>query len=316
LRDCAGRGFGDLFAQGFEVRSGKITAWVLLLLLPAGFVGVWRLQRRISVERDAMHQEQDEVLVRSPKLMRLLTSEYSPLAADIYWTRAVQYYGGKRLGQDTNLESLWPLLDLATTLDPNLIPAYRFGATFLSEPEPRGAGRPDLAVKLLERGLAANPQVWRLNQDLGNVYYLELKDYEKAGQTYLEGSEKPGAAPWMKVMAARFLEKGESRETAAMLWNEVYESSTDESLKENARINLQLLRADEDIDHLNEIAGQFAKRFGRPARSMREIMQAGLIGGEPLDPAGYPYAIGADGKARISQKSPLFKQQSTYRRPI
>ena len=298
------------------MKRGKIAAWVLLLLLPAGFVGVWRLQRKISVERDAMHQEQDEVLVRSPKLMRFLTAEYSPLAADIYWTRAVQYYGGKRLGQDTNLESLWPLLDLATTLDPNLIPAYRFGATFLSEPEPRGAGRPDLAVKLLERGLETNPEAWRLNQDLGNVYYLELKDYAKAGQTYLEGSKKAGAAPWMKVLAARFLEKGESRETSAMLWSEVYESSTDESLKENARINLQLLRADEDIDHLNEIAGLFATRFGRPPHNMREVVQAGLIGGEPLDPAGYSYSIGPDGKARIAQKSPLFKQQTTYRRPI
>ena len=298
------------------MKNGKIAAWVLLLLLPVGFAGVWRLQRKISVERDAMYQEQDEVLVRSPKLMRLLTAEYSPLVADIYWTRAVQYYGGKRLGQDTDLESLWPLLNLATTLDPSLIPAYRFGATFLSEPEPRGAGRPDLAVKLLERGLEANPDVWRLNQDLGNVYYLEMKDYAKAGQTYLEGSKKPGAAPWMKVMAARFLEKGESRETAAMLWSEVYESSSDESLKENARINLQLLRTDEDIEHLNEIAGQFAARVGRPPRSIREIIQAGMIGGEPLDPAGYSYAIGTDGKARISQKSPLFKQQTTYRRPI
>lgn len=298
------------------MKNGKIAAWVLLLLLPVGFAGVWRLQRKISVERDTLRQEQDEVLVRSPKLMRLLTAEYSPLAADIYWTRAVQYYGSKRLGQDTNLESLWPLLDVATTLDPNLTPAYRFGATFLSEPEPRGAGRPDLAVKLLERGIEANPEAWRLNQDLGNVYYLELKENAKAGQAYLEGSQKAGAPDWMKVMAARFLEKGESRETAAMLWSEVYESSTDEALKENARINLQLLRADEDIEHLNEVAVQFAARFGRPPRSMREIIQEGMIGGEPLDPASYPYVMGGDGKARISQRSPLSKQQTAFRRPI
>jgi hypothetical protein len=298
------------------VTSGKPGALALLVVLPVGFLGVWQLQRKINTGRDAMHQEQDEVLVRSPKLMRLLTSEYSTLAADIYWTRAVQYYGGKRLGQDTNLESLWPLLDLATTLDPNLLPAYRFGATFLGEPEPRGAGRADLAVTLLQRGLEANPEAWRLNQDLGNVYYLELKDYAKAGQTYLEGSKKKGAAPWMKVMAARFLEKGDSRETAVMLWSEVYQSSTDESLKENARVNLQLLQADDDIDHINEIAQQFAARFGRPPHSVREIVQGGMIGGEPLDPVGHAYAIGNDGKAHISAKSPLFKQQTTFRRPI
>jgi hypothetical protein len=263
-----------------------------------------------------MHQEEDEVLVRSPKLMKVVTLEYGTFVADLYWTRAVQYYGGKRLGEDTNLESLWPLLDVATTLDPNLLPAYRFGATFLSQPEPRGAGRPDLAVQLLERGLRANPDYWRLNQDLGNVYYFEQKDYAKAGQAYLDGSRKPGAAPWMKVMAARFMEKGESRETAAMLWGELLESSTDEAIKENARVNLQLLRADDDIGHLNEIAKQYAARAGRAPRSVREMIQSGLIGGEPVDPLGHSYVIGPDGKARISEKSPLFKQQTTYRRPL
>jgi hypothetical protein len=65
-----------------------------------------------------------------------------------------------------------------------------------------------------------------------------LKDYARAGQAYLEGSKKPSAAPWMKIMAARFLEKGESPETAAMLWAELFESSTDAAIRENARINL------------------------------------------------------------------------------
>ena len=296
--------------------SGRSTAWLLLPVLAAGFAGVWQLQRKVNLERDAMREEQDEVLVRSPKLMKVVTLEYGTLAADIYWTRAVQYYGNKRLGQDPNLESLWPLLDVATTLDPNLLPAYRFGATFLSQPEPRGAARPDLAVQLLERGLKANPGYWRLYQDLGNIYYLELKDYAKAGQAYLEGSKQPWAAPWMKIMAARFLEKGESRETAAMLWAELFESSTDAAIKKNARINLELLRADEDIEHVNEIAKQFAAKMGHLPRSVREMMRIGLIGGEPVDPTGHAYVIGSDGKAHISENSPLFKESSVYRRGL
>jgi tetratricopeptide (TPR) repeat protein len=298
------------------VNSGKLAAWSLLALVPIGFLGVWRLQNKVNSERDALHQEQDEVLVRSPKLMKFATLEYGTLAADIYWTRAVQYYGGKRLGVDTNLDSLWPLLDVATSLDPNLLPAYRFGATFLSQPEPRGAGRPDLAVQLLQRGIAANPEFWRLNQDLGNIYYLELKDYSKAGEAYLEGSKKAGAAAWMKVMAARFLEKGESRETAAMLWGELYESSSDPAIKENARINLELLRADDDIEHLNSILEQYEKKVGHPAKSIRELMQAGMLGGEPADPRGVAYTVGKDGKAAISEKSPLFKERSVYRRAL
>src|SRR5712675_2350771 len=296
--------------------GGRSAAWLLLLVVPTGFTGVWRLQRKISMQRAEMHQEQDEILVRSPKLMKLATLEHGTLVADIYWTRAVQYYGNKRLGQDTNLESLWPLLDVATTLDPNLLPAYRFGATFLSQPEPRGAARPDLAVQLLERGLKANPEYWRLFQDLGNIYYLDLKDYAKAGEAYREGSKKPGAAPWMKIMAARFLEKGESRETATMLWAELLDSSTDDAIKETARINLELLRADEDVDQINALAQRFIAKTSRPPTSIGEMAQAGLMGGEPVDPTGHPYVIGLDGKARISSKSPLFKEKSVYRRPL
>jgi len=296
--------------------AGKTAAWLLLLILPAGFAGVWRLQRKVNVERDALYQEQDEVLVRSPKLMKLVTMEYSTLAADIYWTRAVQYYGSRHLEQETNLESLWPLLDVATTLDPNLLPAYRFGALFLSEPEPRGAGRPDLAVQLLERGLQANPDYWRLDQDLGNVYYLELKDYSKAGEAYLQGSKKPGAQPWMKIMAARFLEKGNSRETATILWTELFNSSNEPTIKENARVNLELLRADEDIEHLNALAEEFAAKTGRPPKSIGELIRSGLLGGVPGDPVGHPYVIGPDGKAAISAKSSLFKEKSVYQRPL
>jgi len=296
--------------------GGRSAAWLLLLVVLAGFTGIWRLQRKISMQRAEMHQEQDEILVRSPKLMKLATLEYGTLVADIYWTRAVQYYGGKRLGQDTNLASLWPLLDVATTLDPNLMPAYRFGATFLAQPEPRGAGRPDLAIQLLQRGIDANPEYWRFYQDLGNIYYLNLKDYSKAGEAYLEGSRKLGAAAWMKVMAARVLEKGESRETSVMLWSELYDSSTDEAIKQNARINLELLRTDEDIDHINEIAEQFTAKAGHPPRSVREMVQAGLMAGEPWDPRGVPYVINRDGKAQISEKSPLHKEESIYRRAL
>lgn len=296
--------------------GSRMAAWALLLVVPGGFAAISKVQEKINVQLDAMHQEQDEVLIQSPKLMKLATLEYSTLAADVYWTRAVQYYGNKRLGQDTHLESLWPLLDMATTLDANLLPAYRFGATFLSEPEPRGAGRPDLAVKLLERGIQANPDYWRLDQDLGNVYYLELNDYAKAGEAYQAGSKKPGAADWMKIMAARFLEKGDSRETSVILWSEVYQSSADEAIKENARINLQLLRSDEDIEHINEIAAQFSAKAGRWPKSVKELVQAGLIAGEPVDPDGYPYEMDSSAKAQLSPASPLFKQRKVYRKPL
>ena len=103
---------------------------------------------------------------RRARAVRRLTRGYNALAADLYWIRAIQYYGGAKRRLRTlqaagaadasrapDYQLLYPLLDLTTTLDPRFNIAYRFGAIFLAEPYPGGAGRPDLAIALLEKGL-------------------------------------------------------------------------------------------------------------------------------------------------------------------
>ena len=291
------------------MNSQKSIAWLLLLVLPAGFTGIWRLQHSIDTERASLNQERDDVLLRSGKLVKLMSLEYAPLLADIYWTRAVQYYGNKHMRGQANLELLWPLLDITTTLDPNLLISYRFGAMFLSQAAPTGAGRPDLAVQLIQRGIQANPDYWRLYEDLGFVYYFDLKDYPKASEAFLEGSKKPNAQLWMRVMAAKVSAEGESFETSAFLWRDIYESTTDPSVKKNALLNLQLVKAKEECKNLDALADAYAKRFGhRPAR-MSEMVRAGLLRGIPGDPLGYAYVFGEDGKAELNLKSPLLEQQ-------
>jgi hypothetical protein len=244
-------------------------------------------------------------------MLKAMSLEYAPLIADLYWTRVVQYYGSKHARQETNIDLLWPLLDVTTTLDPNLIIAYRFGAMFLGEPPPSGAGKPELGIELLQRGIHANPEYWRFYEDLGFVYYFDLKDYRRAADAFLEGSKKPGAMIWMKAFAARISEKGETLETSAMLWSEIYNSASDPSIKKNARIHLQLLRARADCTQLNNIAAEYEKRTGRHLNNMRELVNAGLLPAPVVDPAGFVYAFDSEGKAQINPTSPLFKEQAT-----
>ena len=86
---------------------------------------------------------------------------FDNLVADVYWMRAVVYYGGKRRASAKHRPlrrtstQLYPLLDLVTSLDPYFRVAYRFGAIFLTEAYPSGPGRPDLAIALLQRGVDA-----------------------------------------------------------------------------------------------------------------------------------------------------------------
>jgi tetratricopeptide (TPR) repeat protein len=291
------------------MKSQKAMALLLLLVLPGGFVGIWKLQHSIDKERAALSEERDDMLLRSGKLMKLISLEYAPLMADIYWTRVVQFYGNKHVRGNANMELLWPLLDITTTLDPNLLIAYRFGGMFLSQRAPSGAGRPDLAVQLIQRGIRANPDYWRLYEDLGFIYYFDLKDYSKASEAFLEGSKKPEAQVWMKVMAAKIAAEGESFTTSVFLWKDIYDTTTDPMVKKNAELHLQLLKAKEDCRQIDALAGEYEKRFGRRPTRMSEMVQAGLLRAIPGDPLGFAYIFGENGKAELNLDSPLLEQQ-------
>jgi len=284
----------------------------LFLALVLGFAAIWRLQIGIDAQHAAIYQESDDLLLTSPRLLKIMSLEYAPLLADIYWTRVVQYYGEKHAAGQKNLDSLWPLLNITTTLDPNLLPAYRFGAMFLSEAQPRGAGRPDLAIQLIERGILANPEYWRFYQDLGFIYYFDLKDYAKASAAFAEGSAKPGAQVWMKVMAAKIAAEGESFETSAFLWRDIYQNSTDVEMKKNALAHLQLLSASEDCRQIDLLGDAYAKRTGQRPSNINQLLQSGALRSAPLDPLGFAYVIGDDGKTHLNPASPLREKQELF----
>ena len=196
-----------------------------LFTIPVLFVLIIVLQGRIDASTASRPQENQELLIRSGPLLKKMSLGYDSLLADIYWTRAIQYFGERTRKQGASFDLLGPLLDITTTLDPKLMVAYRFGAIFLSEPSPAGAGRADLAVDLVQKGIAANPDEWRLYQDLGFLYSIHLKDYQKASAAYLEGSKNPKSQIWMKVMAARLAETGDAIETSKLIWqNTAYAS--------------------------------------------------------------------------------------------
>lgn len=290
------------------MKSAKILA--LLVALVLAFAGVWQLQIRIDRAKNATDTEQDLLAFRSGKVVKALSLEYAPLMGAIYWTRVVQYFGEKHRLHQTNLELLWPLLDIATTLDPHLIPAYRFGSPFLSDAQPRGEGRPDLAVKLLERGIQANPDQWRLYQDLGNVYYFDAKDYPKASEAFAEGSKNPNSFLWMKIMAAKIAGEGESPETSYFLWSQVYQTTSDPQVKKNAEEHLKSMTVQLELKKIDQVADQFEKRTGRPPTRMSELVEAGLLSKVPQDPEGYPFVIGAGGKAELNSSSPMVEKES------
>jgi hypothetical protein len=93
------------------------------------------------------------------------------------------------------------------------------------------------------------------------------------------------------------------------LWKDIYESSSDPLIKENALMRLKLLKAQEDCKQLDALADEYAKRNGRRPARVTDLVQAGLLRRLPTDPEGFAYVFGEEGKAELNLESPLLEQQ-------
>ena len=157
------------------------------------------------------------------------------LMADWYFMRSVEYIGYKMLNskkesvniddlRDLNPRLLYPMLENATDLDPHFIAAYSYGAMVLPAIEPQQA------IALASKGIANNPDSWRLYQHLAYIYW-KLGQYEKASEMYEQGSHIAGAAPFMQLMAASMKTEGGSRETARTIYREMLAGTDDEKVR-------------------------------------------------------------------------------------
>jgi hypothetical protein len=202
------------------------------------------------------------------------------------------------------------LLDLTVDLDPHMIPAYSFGAIFLAQQPPEGAGMPDKAVEFVERGIRDNPENWRLYYNLGFIHFIERHDYKAAADAFERGSKVPGAHPAMKTMAALMEQRAGNTQTARLLWTTIYESSDDENIRKNALTRLVALKVDESVWQLEAMTKAYFERTGKYPASWQDLIAMKWLRGVPTDPSGTAYVLTPDGHVVVQdpQKFPFIQR--------
>jgi hypothetical protein len=247
--------------------------------------------------------------IQSGPLLKRLALGFENLMADVYWMRAVVYYGGQRRTEGGKVDYLLlhPLLDLVTTLDPHFRVAYRFGAIFLTEAYPNGPGRPDLAISLLERALAADGPSWEYMQDIGFIHFWWLRDYARAAEWFQKAADAPNGPLWLRPLAATTLAVGGDRDSARVLWRQLAEHTEAAWVRDTAVRRLLQLDALDALDQLNASAARFEATTGRRPRSWQELVAGERLRGIPLDPAGTPFELdAATGRIDLAPGSPLW----------
>jgi hypothetical protein len=264
----------------------------------------------------------DGLYVTSGTTARRLSVGYAALAADVYWIRAIQYYGDVKLSLDRTRPGaaeaasassqpnagyglLYPLLDLTTSLDPHFNIAYRFGAIFLAEPYPGGAGRPDLAIALLQKGLAARPDKWEYMEDIGFVHYWWRHDYHAASEWFDRASRIEGAPWFLKSLAAPTLAEGGDRGSSRTMWQAIRQTAVIDWLRTDAERRLLQLDAMDFIDQIQADVNR-ARSSGLQVTTWDQLVRAGAVPGVPVDPTRTPLALDDQGVVRLSPQSPLF----------
>src|SRR5262245_413568 len=212
---------------------------------------------------------EDALYITSPATARRMTMGFNALAADLYWIRAIQYYGNVKLklkqspelspaeaaagGAPRDYQLLYPLLDLTTSLDPRFNIAYRFGAVFLAEAYPGGPGRPDLAVALLEKGIRERPDKWEYMQEMGVGHYWWTHDYKAAASWFQRASEIPGAPWFLRSLAATTVAEGGDRRSSRIMWAAIRQSAEIEWLRNEADRRLLQLDAYDEIEQFQKV---------------------------------------------------------------
>lgn len=278
----------------------------------AAIAGLLAVSIALQVVRDRgwepYHPEDPTMWIRSGPLVSRLALGFDALVADVYWIRAVLYFGARhRVEGRRSYALLYPLLDLVTTLDPHFRVAYRLGGIFLSDAYPDGPGRPDLAIKLLQRAIEKDADRWDYYHDIGFVYYWWLHDYKAAADWFARGAERPNAADWLKPLAATTLAVGGDRSSSRLLWRQLLESTDTGWLRANAQHRLQQLDTLDVIDALNQISDRFMGREKRPPRDWTELVVAERLRGVPLDSSGIPFVLDpATGRVDVAHESPMW----------
>jgi tetratricopeptide (TPR) repeat protein len=290
-----------------ETRAARRRQTILLsFVVVLGLGCVAGLNRWLETNRPPADSKlEEEKLYVTAKTARRMSLGFNGLIADWYWMRSLQYVGRKVIAKEgkfqlddlasLDLKLLYPLLDTATTLDPQFMAVYEYGAAVLP------AINDEDAIKLLRKGIENNPSEWRLYHHLGYIYW-QRKDYKTASKLYAEGAKLPGAPAWVKAMSARMLAEGGSTDTAREMYTRIYEQSDDADIKRMAERHLMQLDSLDERKLIRNALNDYAAHHAACAANWKEVAPALRAAGlrldandAPLDPADTPYLLIKDG---------------------
>jgi len=198
-----------------------------------------RLEKWVHPEpfENSQSGQLDPKIVSSLRAAAFL-SGYKVLVGHAFWIRVIQYYGNASNGVD-HYAKLYDYCRLASDLNPQFLPVYTYGAAALAYQ----VNRMDEAVRLLQKGIMANPNAISLKLMLAAMAYHNSQDYARE-IPFLEIQIAQGNAPTMliNILANTYQKVGRIND-AIRLWLQILKTTDSDVQKYEAAQRLKQLYA-------------------------------------------------------------------------
>jgi hypothetical protein len=287
-----------------RVHHPAIRGAAVTVILAAGAAASALL--RISSQRLA--PEPVETLYDVPPIpgdvARPLSFGFGSLLADFTFLEAIQVLAPRHgdwsaeqyAGPDRRLNRL---LDYSVEVDPKFAGAYRFAGAALPHETNDGKALGVLpAISILERGARQRPDVWLIPFMLGFLESYYLRDYAEAGKYLSMAAQDPGAPPYLGLLATRVSAQGGELITALALAQTMLAQANEEETRRDWQARVEALEMERDLRAIEAASARFKAERGRAPSSVGELLAAGLLPREPVEPHGGRYLINPDGTAR------------------
>ena len=241
-----------------------------------------------------LDRRQDRTVVQIEGLAQLPKGEYLKpallgyhhLGADILWLRLIQVIGNKRNSAD-EYEWMYHALDVITTLDPQYAYAYYAGGVTLGDL----ANRPDLSIRLLEKGVNANPEVWNIPFLLGYNYYFLLGDPAKGAEYIMRAARLPDGPAYLPGLATRMAAEAGSPDTALAFLEARLLETQDPQTQESLANRMKEVIIERDLRLLESAVETYRTQYHTLPATITDLVVAGALPMLPQEPFGGDYRL-------------------------
>jgi tetratricopeptide (TPR) repeat protein len=187
-------------------------------------------------------------------------------------------------------------LDIITALDPRFEYPYIIGIFIVPFYD-----RIDEVRALGLKGIEALPNSWKIPFYLGVQMSYKGNDQEEALRYLNIAKERGGNPGLVSALIAAISAKTGKYEASRALWQKIYETEQDQTLKKAAQGWLERLDV---LERIKQEIGLYYKTVGKMPASMNDLLQKGYLKGVPEDMLQYTYAITPDGNLEIIKLGP------------